>query len=208
LKIKYPAHKKIAIGTSFGGILMSQYMDRKTDKTKEIFQCVVLISPVWDPYSGSASIEQPINKFFINNGVAAGFRAIIRKNRQVLQTVIDVDKMISKITTLRNFDINFTVPQFNYKNVKEYYDDIGLVQRIKNFPVPVFALCAADDPMQPKDSLPFREAVEDGSNLVMVVTARGGHLGFLEGFLPVSKLVNFSERLVQDVLNQYLPKSD
>ncbi|CAG7721979.1 unnamed protein product, partial [Allacma fusca] len=41
------------------------------------------------------------------------------------------------------------------------------------FPVPVFALCAADDPMQPKDSLPFREAVEDGSNLVMVVTARG-----------------------------------
>lgn len=35
-------------------------------------------------------------------------------------------------------------------------------------------------------ALPTREA-ETNPNLVLVVTKRGGHIGFMEGFLPIGK---------------------
>jgi abhydrolase domain-containing protein 1/3 len=46
-------------------------------------------------------------------------------------------------------------------------------------------------------ALPVDE-VEESSHVAMVVTSRGGHIGFMEGFLPI--LPFYTERLLQQYL--------
>jgi len=54
---------------------------------------------------------------------------------------------------------------------------------------------ARDDPFAPESTLPFAE-VERSDHLLLMVTERGGHLGFLEGFNPTGS--NFMVRTIMD----------
>lgn len=44
--------------------------------------------------------------------------------------------------------------------------------------------------------LPLKQSEAPGSNLAMIVTMRGGHLGFLEGPTPLRKPFHYLERVV------------
>ena len=85
----------------------------------------------------------------MNSALAGSLKALVLKHRDVLSTTFDIDSVVKKSSTLREFDTNFTAPQFSYKNCKEYYDAVTVSTRIHKFPIPVFGLSAADDPMQP-----------------------------------------------------------
>lgn len=51
--------------------------------------------------------------------------------------------------TLREFDSHFTVKQFGYKNVEEYYSNATIHDKLHLIDVPLLCLSAADDPFQP-----------------------------------------------------------
>ena len=57
-------------------------------------------------------------------------------------------------------------------------------------------------------ALPTKEALAEGSNFAFVVTARGGHLGFLEGLLPTSRPMHYMERFVYQFLLAYQDYGD
>lgn len=76
-----------------------------------------------------------------------------------------------------------------------------ITPEIHKFSIPVFGLNAIDDPMQPGEDLPIKQAIQKGSNLALIVTERGGHLGFLEGIFPFRKPFHYMERLVGEFVN-------
>ena len=49
--------------------------------------------------------------------------------------------------------------------------------------VPTFAINAEDDPFQPEDSIPKVQA-ENSSHVAILTTKYGGHVGWLEGWVP------------------------
>ena len=51
------------------------------------------------------------------------------------------------------------------------------------FQVPTFAINAEDDPFQPEDSIPKTQA-ESSSHVAILTTKYGGHVGWLEGWIP------------------------
>ena len=52
--------------------------------------------------------------------------------------------------------------------------------------VPTFAINAEDDPFQPEDSIPKVQA-ENSSHVAILTTKYGGHVGWLEGWVPTGK---------------------
>jgi len=58
-------------------------------------------------------------------------------------------KAVLAAQTLREFDSAVTAPQFGFATVEDYYKSASHKGRVHKFPIPVFALNAEDDPMQP-----------------------------------------------------------
>lgn len=113
-----------------------------------------------------------------------------------------MDKVLSS-KTIKEFDSHFTSIHFGYGNVDNYYKQATLHNKLHKITVPTLCLSAADDPFQPLDgglviefsslflniyfvAIPI-EAAEKSSFVAIVVTARGGHIGFLEGVFPAHK---------------------
>lgn len=80
----------------------------------------------------------------------------------------------------------FTAKQFGYAHVDDYYTDATLHNKLDQISVPLLCLSAADDPFQPLDAIPIK-AANQCSHVAIVITARGGHIGFLEGWWPSNK---------------------
>lgn len=90
---------------------------------------------------------------------------------------------VLKSKTIKEFDSRFTSIAFGFGSVDNYYKHATLHNKLHKIKVPTLCLSAADDPFQPLDAIPI-EAAENSSHVAIVVTARGGHIGFLEGFWP------------------------
>lgn len=92
----------------------------------------------------------------------------------------------SQSKTIKQFDSAFTSKHFGYKDVDSYYTDATLHNKLHQIKVPLLCLSAADDPFQPLDAIPIKAAA-GSSHVAILITARGGHIGFLEGWWPANK---------------------
>lgn len=88
--------------------------------------------------------------------------------------------------TIKEFDSRFTSKHFGYKDVDSYYAQATLHNKLHKIKVPLLCLSAADDPFQPLDAIPIKAAAKS-SHVAILITARGGHIGFLEGWWPANK---------------------
>lgn len=150
------------------------------------------LSVCWNTQKSAESVEQPINWLLFNRQLAAYLCSAISRNRKVLDKVVDVDHVL-EARTIREFDERFTAVVSGYKSCADYYIDANPDVRLPRTTVPVLCLNAADDPLCPQNSLPMA-VVQHLANVALLVTAHGGHLGFLEGLLPRGEC--YMDRLV------------
>jgi len=173
-----------ACGISMGGLILGNYMAKHSEEARLTLTAAKIISSPWNVFKGCSSIEQP----YLNNMLG---RHLAERLCRVVGTYDilkgdgfnwDMDKVMQS-RTIKEFDSNFTVKSFGYKDVDHYYTDASLHDKIHHIKVPLLCLSAADDPFQPLDALPLLD-IETSSHVAMIVTARGGHIGFLEGCWP------------------------
>jgi len=191
-----PEAKVVATGISLGGIVLGRYLINSGDRA--LVDAALLISVCWDFLAGADNLEKPGLNFKLNQHLTKSLCGIINENRNIFENVskINLDEVM-KSKNLREFDHNFTVKMWGFKNVKEYYSESSHKGKLCCIKRPTLCLNAADDMFAPVSALPVDE-VEESSHVAMVVTSRGGHIGFMEGFLPVMPF--FTEKL----LHQYL----
>lgn len=109
------------------------------------------------------------------------------KKYDVLKSTNDVDMdRVLQSKTIKEFDSHFTSKHFGFRDVEHYYSEATLHVKLHKIKVPLLCLSAADDPFQPLEAIPIKDA-EKSSHVAIVVTARGGHIGFLEGWWPTTK---------------------
>lgn len=91
---------------------------------------------------------------------------------------IDVEK-VRATKYLAEFDTEIQCPTWGYPTVGAYYRDASSVDTLFNIRVPVLGVNAEDDPIAPKECLPYRE-VTANPYLVLCTTDMGGHLSWFE----------------------------
>ncbi|KAG2468671.1 ABHD3 Phospholipase, partial [Polypterus senegalus] len=180
IKQQLPQTPLMAAGVSLGGILLLNYLARMGRKSGLLAAFTVSVS--WNTVESCASLEKPLNKILFNYHLASNLCQAITRHRKVLEPVIDVDYIL-KSRTIREFDERYTSVMFGYKTCKDYYHDASPFYKLPSTTIPVLCLNAADDPFSPEHTIPV-ESARRLPNVALVITARGGHVGFLEGFFP------------------------
>ena len=80
------------------------------------------------------------------------------------------------------FDDRVTAPLHGFEDVHDYYSRSSSRQYLGNIEIPTLMLHAEDDPFTTPEVLPSRD--ELSPSIVLEVSARGGHVGFIHGSLP------------------------
>ena len=83
---------------------------------------------------------------------------LIRENHHLFEESKSFDlENVFKSKNMREFDENFTCPQFGFSKLEDYYS-YPLKKNIQEITVPVLALNSIDDPISPLENLPFSSA--------------------------------------------------
>lgn len=101
----------------------------------------------------------------------------------------DVDlKAAERVVHMRQFDDEVTRKVFKFRTVDEYYRAASSSQRILDIKRPFLCLNAMDDPISVSELLP-RDEIRENPYGLLATTARGGHLGWFEGFTSPTRWV-------------------
>lgn len=198
---KYPESPIIATGISLGGMIMAHYLCETKDRA--LVNAVMLISTVYDVHRGTTSMETVGLNMILNRHLARSLCEVVEPHKHLFINGLNMDRVLQS-RTIREFDEHFTSKLFGFGTAEKYYTDASLLGKLgTGVKVPTLCVAAADDMMAPADALPSAEASES-DYLALVITSRGGHIGFMEGLLP--QLPFFTERLYEQYVGALIGK--
>eukprot|EP00731_Ephydatia_muelleri_P009626 Em0005g212a len=183
IRRRCPESKIIGVGVSLGGIQLIRYLHDTGDCSE--LSASIENSRVNIRYSHylCGKVKTTLKSYLEQDGVS----------RRDLP--FDVDKAL-RVTLMSEFDKVVTIPVFGYSCLDEYYTDATNSDKVVRIKRPLVCITATNDPFVPEDSLPY-EAVEN-TMVTLVVTAYGGHIGFLEGILPTRQML--TDRVCKEFL--------
>ncbi|XP_014234259.1 phospholipase ABHD3-like [Trichogramma pretiosum] len=186
-----------ATGISMGGLLLGNYLAKYGRDAYGKLKAALIISVPMNIFEATKSIEKPYINLLLNKYLCDNLQRILRRHvgEESFQD-LDLNKVYQS-KTVREFDESFTSRHFGYRDAADYYTCASLHDKLHLVEIPLLCLGAADDPFQPLQAIPLEEASKL-KNVAMVVTSRGGHIGFLEGFWPLKE-----EQYIGKVFAQY-----
>ncbi|CAH0592083.1 unnamed protein product [Chrysodeixis includens] len=174
----------LAVGVSLGGLILGHYL-AENGEAAAVHAALVVSSPL-DVVKGSECMERAPLNALLSYHMARNLRNTLRAHEPLREGPWDW-RVVDRARSVREFDAAFTTKHFGFGSVEAYYRAATLRDKLARVRVPLLCLCAADDPFQPLGAIPVAEAEaagRGGGRVALAVTARGGHIGFLEGWWP------------------------
>ncbi|KAL9166943.1 hypothetical protein ABFS82_05G063500 [Erythranthe guttata] len=176
---RYPRSNLYAAGWSLGANILVRYVGQ------ESFSC---------PLAGAISLCNPFNLIIADEDFRKGFNIIydkalsnslckIFKRHALLFEDIGGEYNIplaANAKSVREFDDGLTRVSFGFKSVNDYYSNSSSSDSIKNVSIPLLCIQAENDPIAPSRGIP-REDIQKNPNCMLIVTPKGGHLGWVAG---------------------------
>jgi predicted alpha/beta-fold hydrolase len=163
---------------------------------------VAAVSPSIDLDSCAAALERRGNALYRWSFVKHLRERVRRKGR--LQPGSYDTSALRHVRTIREFDERITAPHGGYRDASDYYARTSSRAVIGAIRVPTLIIHAADDPLIPVEPF-FDEAIINNPEVLLVLTRRGGHVGFLSDRVEgedrhwaENRLVEFFDSLRQE----------
>uniref|UniRef100_A0A8C5MRX1 Phospholipase ABHD3 n=1 Tax=Leptobrachium leishanense TaxID=445787 RepID=A0A8C5MRX1_9ANUR len=171
----------VAVGVSLGGMTLLNYL--AAAGTASPLCAALAISSPWNVFVSTESLEKPLNYLLFNRTLTRGLRDTVEKYREVIAQALDVNYVLES-RTIREFDERYTSVVFGFPTCDDYYRAASPYTKLSEIQTPVLCLNAADDPFSPNHAIPVDRA-SGHLNVALLITSRGGHIGFLEGIFPI-----------------------
>lgn len=211
IKRRYPKSPLMAVGTSLGGVQVICYLSDcyRLQKDPQLVAAFTVSVP-WNLHSAAMALHHPLNLCTINAFLSYKIRQILIQNEDVFLShknlPFDYHAAI-KCYFSRDIEEHVTCPMFGFKDHVSMKDYGSPHHRVPEIKIPLLCLNAEDDPVcldTPVDD------ILNNKNIVLAFTGRGGHLGFMQGGVPLGRtlmdhtLIQFSNAVFsnQDLLNQ------
>ena len=195
----YPCAEVTAIGCSMGSGLLVSYLGAVGPSTS--LTAAVCISPIYDTEGlFKKQLAQPYD-FLLTWKLKNLF-----VQHPCLANVINFDSAL-RSKTVKEVDERVYVKLNKYGSLEEYWKYNNPMRNVASVSVPVLCINALDDPICPKEAIPF-SLFKTSSNFVLVTTEKGGHCGFLEDTIPSSWAYRVTLEYLESVVHQGLRKTN
>lgn len=194
----YPNETIIGIGISAGANLLVRFVG---EIETHPFKALVSVSNGNCLDRVSLNLDWLSNKIVIHDlhkMLKEHWRNLLHISAQTM-TSLDWSK-VTRTKSIREFDQTLLVPLYQFKNVKEYYEDCSSYKWYDTIKVPLFSLSALDDPLiiEPLHYYPLKAALTNPC-IVAIVTKQGGHVGWIDRLghsWGVDRVVEFVEEIL------------
>ncbi|XP_057773649.1 embryogenesis-associated protein EMB8 [Salvia miltiorrhiza] len=176
---RYSRANLYAVGWSLGANILVRYVGQGS------FSC---------PLAGAVSLCNPFNLIIADEDFRKGFNIIydkalanslckiFRKHALLFEDIggeFNIP-LAANAKSVREFDEGLTRVSFGFKSVDDYYSNSSSSDFIKNVTIPLLCIQAENDPIAPSRGIP-REDIQKNPNCMLIVTPKGGHLGWVAG---------------------------
>lgn len=176
---RYPHSTLLAAGWSLGANILVRYLGEQRHDTP-IAAAVSMCNP-FDLLLGNTNFETGFNRIYDAN-LAASLGRIFRRSAALWRGMGPPfnPTLAANARTIREFDEAITIHSFGWSNVDQYYIESSSARSIPDVRVPLLCIQALDDPIAPKEAIPY-DACAANPNVTLVTTPCGGHLGWVSG---------------------------
>lgn len=172
-------YEEIALlGFSLSANLILNYLGRNKESLSPIppqLKAAVAISAPVEMVQSSYVMEHGFNWIY-NLRFVLKLKRKVRMKFERYPDLLDRNAF-NQIKTLRQFDQTYTAPTLGFRSAEEYYKMAESRQHLHKITIPTLILTAKDDPILCDECYPYAEC-ESNSNLHLLVTRYGGHVGF------------------------------
>jgi len=207
----YPSSPILAAGFSMGANIIINYAGKYHSHSRGLEPATQHI-----PLLGVVSVSQgynliktcefiPSKRPVYDYGLNLKMTSLVKKHRETFSKRENLDiSCILKTKSLVDFDKHFTCKIYNISSPEEYYQQQCCSKQLPKIAIPTLMVNALDDPIIPEYQIkPVYEVCKQNSNLIMITTKWGGHLGFAEGtFIP--KQETWMDRVAIEYLDTVL----
>ena len=179
LKKRFADMPLVAIGFSAGsGLLASYVQDYLTDSFLDGMVCISAGYNTMELFcTGGGTVPWPYDGVLL-----LGQKRLVEKNCATLKGHIDIDA-VRKSRTLNEYTTVVDMPTYGISTLEEYWSvNNPLRGSFKHSNIPTLCINARDDPIVVETMIPVKQFQQEWKSVVLLLSDRGGHCGFLEGW--------------------------
>ena len=194
-----PSTKKAAVGVSLGGNVLLKWLGESGVNAP--LRAAVAVSVPFELRKVSDRINQGFSRIY-QAYLLKRLRKLFANKREGFTGVLpEAFENIDSSKCFWTFDDRVTAPLHGFAHVHAYYREASSRQHLINIATPTLILQARDDPFMTPDVLPRSEELSE--DITMELSAKGGHVGFISGNVPVMPTYWLEGRVLQ-FLKAYL----
>ncbi|KAL1419543.1 hypothetical protein MTO96_025286 [Rhipicephalus appendiculatus] len=178
---RYPQESVLGVGVSLGGLQLALYLCQWGPRAQ--LDAAVAVSAPFQLGLASRNLGRWGTNMLLNVWMTRRFVRCLRNNQEMVRgtKVFDADKVFS-CWTLSSFNKRYAAPVYGFPCVEDFYENCSLMGRLAMVQRPLVFLVSSDDPLNPR-SASLEDEITKSPWLAAVVTPRGGHMGFVDGWL-------------------------
>ncbi|KAK9053084.1 hypothetical protein SSX86_029714 [Deinandra increscens subsp. villosa] len=176
---RYPKANLYGVGWSMGANILVQYLGKEAG-ARRLSGAVSMCNP-FDLVMSDEDLCKGFNRIY-NSSLAKALSGILKKHLMLFEDIGgDYNiPLAANAQTIRDYDEGLTRVSFGFKSVDEYLQNSCSANYIKYVRTPLLCIQAKNDPIAPDRAIP-REDIKENPNCLLIVTPKGGHLGWVAG---------------------------
>ena len=182
LAAREPETPLFAIGVSLGGHVLLKWLGESGAGAP--VAAAVAISTPFDLAASARHLESALGRLYTRAFLVTLKRKTEDAVRRFPEAAERIDLPRTRASkTFREFDDAANAPLHGFAGADDYYRRSSSLAYLGRIARPTLCLSSEDDPFLPGEALARARAAASPS-VDFLVTARGGHIGFVSGWLP------------------------
>lgn len=190
LEEREPYTHKGIVGISLGGNILLKWLGEQGPQQR--VKAAVAVSVPYVLNQVANKMNEGFTRFYQNH-MLNQFKSIFARKLDYMVNPPEALKKAAECNCFWTFDAQVTAPLNGFSSVHAYYRQCSSRQYLCRIETPTLLIHAEDDPFMTIDVLPT--AAELSEHVVLELSKRGGHVGFITGNTPGVPVYWLDERI-------------